>query len=148
MGGTGSGRPGKPTGRHHLHGTFRADRHADRVDDQIYDGVPEPPAGMLGDARDLWDLIVPSLIGAKVATAANAPQLEAMCRYWALWRESIGRVERGEVDEMDGSNLINRYYKAFNTIAIKFGMTPIDRQRFIKRAEGPKLDPAARFGIN
>lgn len=147
MGGSGSGRPGKPTGQHKLHGTYRGDRHDDRCDDTLFDGIPERP-NLVGDAAKLWDAIVPSLIGAKIATEVDAAALESMCRLWALYLNMLDQVEQMEDHNniAKSSTILARYHREFCKLACRFGLTPVDRMRFSK-PKGEHVSAADKFGI-
>lgn len=151
MGGTGSGRPGKPTVVLKRQGTFRDDRHAKRVDDAMYDGVPKKPTNLKGDALKLWKLLEPQLVGSGVATEVDAPAMESMCRWWGLWREQMSKLESGYYDDDDlstASVIAARYHREWRMMASRFGLSPADRLRFERKADDTEEDSAsARFGI-
>lgn len=149
MGGKGSGRPGKPTAQHKLEGTYRGDRHDGRVDDAMYNGVPKRPTGLKGDALKLWNLLYPQFVKSGVATEVDAPAIESMCRWWALWRDQMRDIETGNVEDFGKASVVAaRYHREFRIMAGKFGLSPADRLRFTTRVdEDGKQTPTGKFGI-
>lgn len=151
MGGSGSGRRGKPTAAHILHGTLRSDRHSERIDNSLYSGFPSKPDGLDELASQLWDALEPQLRGSNCVKEVDATNLEAMCRYWSLWKRSTASLENGAADEGKESVINARYWRAFTSLAIRFGFTPADRLRLSQISKGDgkgeHYDPLKSLGI-
>lgn len=146
-----AGRPPKPTAMHKLHGTYRADRHGDRVDDgQVFEGVPEKPNDLGPDADLLWDQVVAQLRTAKVVAAIDEASLEAMCRWWGRYRELMRRVDKESYDDEVCETLelrARRAWLAFDRVSSQFGMTPAARAKLKTEPKKDAHSPLDEFGI-
>ncbi len=78
------GRPRKPTARHELEGTARADRMNAR-EPRYKIGEPQKPRYILAKKRasDLWDAIVPLMLGQGTLSPAFVTALEMYCLTYA-----------------------------------------------------------------
>jgi len=107
----------KSTRQHNRDGTFRPDRHAGDV--AKADGVPIKPPDLTGRAGELWDSLEPQLVQWG-AGEIDSIMLADMCRWWA---ESRSLHEAGDVRKALAA------YRAFASIASKYGLTIADRER-------------------
>jgi P27 family predicted phage terminase small subunit len=135
-------RPRKPTQKLKLHGGYRKDRHKDRADEPEFDGTPEKPAGLKGEASALWDRIVEPLAKQHVARSIDATVLQGMCEWWALYRKAQAELDKLKLTPaktvLDSDRLnearklqmiASRAWQYFAAAAAKFGLTPVDRAR-------------------
>jgi hypothetical protein len=138
------GRKPKMTAKHVLEGTFRAERHAGRVDSV----APASPANLpkpdvIGEAgKWLWELTIRNLPGG-VLRDQDAAKLELMCVSWEQYRKLL---ERMQID--DDPKLISKLKNLADMIdkfGKQFGMSPLDRASL--KVEDPKepMDPFAEF---
>jgi len=137
------GRPAKTTAQHRLAGTFRADRHGDRLDGVVATGTPErPPCGELDDtAIWLWDLVVKCLPTGALGRLDSAV-LFGVCRAYSLWLQTERQID-GEADPFERRRLIRTagiLWERFSRNAAKFGMNPSDRARLKAPAGDPILE--------
>ena len=137
------GRPRKPTAQLKLSGTYRADRHGNRVDDTVAAGKPLKPTWLKGDASAAWEAMVGSL-AAGVLTYADSMLLAGAARWWASWRKYDGVLQAGEADGYKAMMMAAIAWKNFEKCAAKLGLNPIDRAKM--RCETKEL-PAALPGL-
>lgn len=135
------GRPRKPTAEHERDGTLREDRHGGRRREPAFGGEPARPKGMGKDAAELWDVIVPHLVGRGVAKATDAAALELLCFWWGKWR-ILSRKKR---DDLQHDSRLAMASKQWNAIAAKFGLTPADRARLEVPEGGDLKNPFEAF---
>lgn len=124
------GRPRKPTEKHKLDGTYRQDRHANRIDSGANLPPIEKPADLAGDAADLWDLLVRTLPPG-VLGASDMPTLAGACRWWGEWRRWDRELSNpdSEMDVYKASILAGMAWKCYTQAASKLGLSPVDRAR-------------------
>ena len=138
------GRKPKMTAKHVLEGTFRAERHAGRVD-SVAAASPAnlPKPDVIGEAgKWLWELTIRNLPGG-VLRDQDAAKLELMCVSWEQYRKLL---ERMQID--DDPKLISKLKNLADMIdkfGKQFGMSPLDRASL--KVEDPKepIDPFAEF---
>jgi phage terminase small subunit len=138
------GRKPKMTAKHVLEGTFRAERHAGRVD-SVAAASPAnlPKPNVIGEAgKWLWELTIRNLPGG-VLRDQDAAKLELMCVSWEQYRKLL---ERMQID--DDPKLISKLKNLADMIdkfGKQFGMSPLDRASL--KVEDPKepMDPFAEF---
>lgn len=132
------------TAKHVLEGTFRAERHAGRVD-SVAAASPAnlPKPDVIGEAgKWLWELTIRNLPGG-VLRDQDAAKLELMCVSWEQYRKLL---ERMQID--DDPKLISKLKNLADMIdkfGKQFGMSPLDRASL--KVEDPKepMDPFAEF---
>lgn len=123
------GRPRKTAEELRRSGTFRADRHGARANAPEFGGSPARPKDLSPDARKHWDLVVPALARAGVATAVDGPALEAMCEAWAEYK-AAKKLKAPTIREMRQRQMLkSAAYREWYGIAAKFGLTPSDRAK-------------------
>lgn len=75
-----TGRPPKPTAAHRARGTYREDRHGNRVV-EAEEGIPKPPARLTADERKCWHELVEQLRHVPgLLTLADATALEGAAK--------------------------------------------------------------------
>ena len=132
------------TAKHVLEGTFRAERHAGRVDSVAAASLANlPKPDVIGEAgKWLWELTIRNLPGG-VLRDQDAAKLELMCVSWEQYRKLL---ERMQID--DDPKLISKLKNLADMIdkfGKQFGMSPLDRASL--KVEDPKepMDPFAEF---
>ena len=146
--GAGGGRPPKPLSLLKLDGTYTRSRHANRIDDSLFDGKPKKANWLAFEAKRFWKWQVEPLIEKGVATEADSATLQAMAQLWARWRWADQQCSECLHDVYDfarwtrvSTSLIQR----FDNLASRFGMTPVDRARLrVQPTEQPD-DNEERF---
>ena len=140
------GRPRKPTWEHKLNGTYREDRHGNRV--EVGGGTmdPNPPIELSDDEGVLWTQVVESL-SPEVVCPLDITTLYALCRWWGIWCECEKAIrEKGPEDSYRLHIQAVSAWKQFAALAAKFGLTPIDRAK-LDFPPPKQHDPLAQFGI-
>ncbi len=139
------GRPRKTTEELESTGNFRADRHGGRTRAPKFDGEPAMPSGLSADAKKLWELVVPPLIAKRVATAVDAPALEAMCTAWGEY-QSARRIKAYDLDDKRKRQmLMNAALKNWRDLAATFGLTPADRAKLEVGPDGEETNRIKAF---
>jgi len=134
------GRPRKTLEELRQMGAFRPARHADRIDEPQFDGVPVKPRGLDPIASKHWDAVVPDLVARAVVKGIDAPALTSMCILWSLFQKSAKKAEADPTDKLVRS-AITGYHAAWVRVAASVGLTPADRARLSIRP------PEKRDGI-
>lgn len=125
------GRPKKTLGEVLKDKTFRADRHAPLLASATRPvTAPTRPADLTGPAAELWDTITTTFRDTIGETDAVA--LHALCCWWDHWK----RIETWLRAAIPGTTEHGRLLRAlatatkgFSTFSIRFGLSPIDRER-------------------
>ena len=73
-----TGRPATPVGIHLLQGTYREHRHGAAANGVLADGEPKMPQRLRGEARKLWQSVVPGLIKTGVAKRCRVVRVESL----------------------------------------------------------------------
>jgi len=129
------GRPRKPLDMKLFEGEYRPVRDGPEDAAVRLPGTPEPTRKLKGEGLKLWKAVVPTLTQHRVATAADAPALTAMCEWWGLYRrhmtalEKLPAAQRGGLAEQRMTMLALSAWKAFSQAAATFGLNPSDRAR-------------------
>lgn len=145
-------RPRKPTESLKTDGTFRKDRHGDRLDaSHEFFAIPSSPTNLGKDGKKLWDMVVDELAAAKVVSELDAPALQAMCQWWQRYLDITAaiadmQIEDEEVEQLE--NRARRAWQSFDKVAARFGMTPSDRAKLVTAPkEGCDESPLSSLGI-
>jgi phage terminase small subunit len=113
-----------------LEGTYRADRHATRID--AHGKLPsiEKPAWLQGVASELWDAIVSTLPPA-VLCRADAATLAGACRWWAEWQRWDAELlnPNSQIDPYKATMAAEKAWRCYLAAASKVGLSPVDRAR-------------------
>jgi P27 family predicted phage terminase small subunit len=133
-------RPPKTVEQHKQDGTYQKCRHADRGTNMEPVKSVSCPEKLTGEARKLWDTVVPRLCSADLVTEADKPVLEHAFHCYGLAVDLHRIAEKHEGGEaayiasltrMDKDVVYEslRYMQEFDKIMYKFGMTPVERAR-------------------
>ena len=117
------GRPRKPTEILKLQGALEKNkkRYAGRGNEPKPTGTPRMSVKLDGEAKEIWDRVVPQLTELGVATELDSDELTAMCLWWSEFHRWRTGQATGRETKMAAA------YKNFRTISAKFGLTPSDR---------------------
>ncbi len=125
-------RPPKSTAAHKRDGTFRDDRHGDRVPDAEFpDAQLACPEDLSGEAAVAWYRVVKSL-PPDYLKQADIDHLAGMCRWLAQFNAISAAMEKIEVTAPPYyklSMLAGMAWKHFAAASSRFGMTPADRAK-------------------
>lgn len=144
----GPGRPPKPIAMRIADGTYDPEKHG--VDPMPTMGSPVMPAHLAGDAKDLWELVVPTMVKHGIAGEIDAPELTIMCEFWAEYRRVMKWVQSMDVKHPKYGKMLFTAGTAntnFNNAAAKFGMTPSDRAKLgvdLKEKKASGVQPRKR----
>lgn len=134
------GRNPDPTEKLKARGTFRKDRHGDRVDNE-FEGQPMPLKRLTGDALKLWKFVVESL-PQKVLAEADSLLIQIMCESYANYRKA--EKEHNKSGEWKDFCKMQAFAKQVREIASRLGMSPVDRAKLKVSSPGKKsTDPVA-----
>lgn len=149
------GRPPKPLPLINLHGTFRADRHAGRLESPAVPAdVPDVPPDLTEDAETVWLHLCANLQVMGVLSKVDANAIERYAKLFARWRQCEKHIQEhglglmtpkgfAEFPELKESHRIN---EALRKLETQFGLTPSARMRLIPQGPGKKQeDPDAKF---
>ena len=117
------GRPPKSTAEHKLTGTYRPDRHGDRLDAVDAMGAPAKPDGLDGDASWAWDQIVAGLPEG-VLGSVDVLVMIGTCRWWSLWKKWDKKANGSGKGVYRATILATVCWKQFSTAAAKLGLSP------------------------
>ena len=152
------GPPRTPTATLEARGSWRAKRNP--REPRPEPGRPTRPQWLKGDAKKLWDRLVPQLEAMHVIAAIDREALARYCTIWMRWREAEAFIsENGltyERHDKDGEGLGPRAFpqvKIASDLAShlgrleqKFGLSPADRASVETLSSEVVLDPEdARF---
>lgn len=146
-----------------LQGTFRNGRNPkNEPDPDKIDMMPKPPSYLNKWAKRAWKELSKKLIDLGVLTIADLTVFEMMCFQYGLYRELDDRIRMYVTDRSTGKRRRRTYseyfagqnsqtipeYTAlknsvntFNTLAQKFGLNPVDRNRIDLPAPEEGVDP-------
>ena len=130
------GRPPKTVEQHLRDGTYRKDRHGDRLYAEATGAIGEPPDELSDEAAQIWRATAAALY--KTLGEGDRDILAHYCRWCAMARQLMRDAE-SESNPLDRIKLVNAAAmatKQYASLATKIGATPMDRQRL-------KGDPTA-----
>lgn len=126
-----SGRKPKPTQLKLLHGTFRPDR-ANPNEPRPEIAPPPVPAWLTGEARRLWEEIVPELVALGILSRIDGPSLACYCSAVA----DLARARRVIQLHGKGQDVLQKWLaiqatamRQVREFASEFGLTPSARTR-------------------
>ena len=131
-----------------MEGTARKDRENKRAP-KAKRGRPRAPSWLNDDALKMWDEMSELLDGMQVLTRADGKVLAVMCDQWARWRDmqdwldeegstyttvnSQGvEMHRPRPEAAQAGACLDRFIR----LSERFGLTPVDRERAQRRADG------------
>lgn len=123
------GRHPKPLMDHIADGTYRADKHGDRVYCEPIGDIGEPPADMPVEGIRYWQETVASLRDS--LGESDRPILEGASRWWVILQRELHEYKNC-FDDKDRAKAISSAgaaSKAFLSFVMRLGASPIDRQR-------------------
>lgn len=140
------GRPKKSLVDHVRDGTYRRDRHGPLPGEKPPASVPlaQPPSRPQAAPQaqsELWDQLTRLLAG--VVTDRDVPILTELCWWWTEFRKvqadlaTMAPGEKGYKDKLVCAGICSTN---LDKLAVRFGLTPVDRAR-LKGDGGP---PAAK----
>lgn len=106
-------------------------------------GGVAPPASVKGFALELWNRLAPTLILAKLLSAADVPAFARYCRLSARWEQAERTIEdEGLTYESESAHgklkrahpaamLSMRYSRELLSLETQFGLLPAERQRIM-----------------
>jgi phage terminase small subunit len=118
----------KSTAELRLAGTFRDDRHGERIDEIAATGRPRKPDWLKGEAGRAWDFVVSSMAPGVLAKA-DSLVLAGACEWWSEWREYRRKRISGEGDPYKLLVMAATAWKQFMVCAAKLGLSPVDRTK-------------------
>ncbi len=108
-------------------GTYRADRHADRVDDQFSKEPPTPPAELSRAEKKLFRQIVASYpVG--TLTPSDSIILTLAVRWYLEW-QALDAILRDDPSDYKTATLAAMASKQLLAALSKLGLNPVDRRR-------------------
>lgn len=119
-------RPPKSIDQHKSEGTFRADRHAGRLDTLPAHGLPVMPARFTATEKEVWDRVLAQWKGTDIVGEIDTAELTACCEMWGLYRQAVSVAKDCPTDK-EARCAVVAYLEQFNKLAAKFGMTWGDR---------------------
>lgn len=90
------------------------------------------PKHLVGDAKALWERVVPGAIRVGLLTIVDLPNFEAYCQSYARWRE---------FEKLTGKNLELAISKGYRNAAVK------ERQLMLQFGARFGFDPSSRSNV-
>lgn len=139
------GQQPKTIARHKRDGTYRRDRHGDRVDDSDFEGdLPERPADLSVDELSVWELVLGTSPDG-VLRAIDESELIGCCWWYGEYCKAMRCMRPMKATAKAYYRLANLAaiaWKHFAAAASRFGMTPADRARLkMTKADEKQEDP-------
>lgn len=129
----GRGRNPKTTQEHHDDGTYRADRHAGRLDSMVDSGLPVPPFELDDNERWAWNLACNNLPPSAIAEM-DSLALYGLVKFYGRWLKLMQYAEDNP-DDLQGAAMAIGAWKQVSQMLARFGMTPADRAKIKFDAE-------------
>ena len=129
------GRPPKPSATLRASGGFRADRHADRLDENWQGGLVEPP-GMLKRERDEWARLV-QMIPDGILVGVDGEALLQYIRWKHLLNQNIKKAGK----DYKAFCIASGAQKQLNALAAQLGFTPRARASIKLQIASEEEDP-------
>lgn len=124
------GRTPKSKAQHKRNGTYRKDRHGDRLDDSDFKGEL-PPCPLTGLAAEIWAQVVASSPEGQLR-AIDALHLEGLCQWGAECQriqDALRNIDPADAGYYRMLQQMTMAWKHFAAASSRFGMTPVDRAR-------------------
>ncbi len=130
------GRRPKSIEEHKAHGTYRKDRHANRLTVAPLTEIPEPPQDFAPVLREHWRETCEKLIGMGILTAMDLDAVKAYCQWWEIARQAHKEMTgQMVVQAQSGASKPSPALAVYCTAAKnlqwyweQFGFTPRSRQ--------------------
>lgn len=128
----------KPTNEHQKTGTFRPDRHGNRVDSQTPGIETKPPPPAHFDARHVseWDKVCGHVVDMGVMAAPDVYLLEIYVSNWFIWQDAAMEVrQKGSTIQNDEGRTVKNpavlvmaeAWKVLSVVSGLFGFSPRGR---------------------
>ena len=140
------GRKPKLATKHKLDGTFREDRHGNRLESVAFNSSPlnlPPPDSLREDGKQQWMMVVATLPDF-VLKSCDEGKLYQL----AFIRQQLNDVQNAIESSPVDVQLIQTYIKLssqYDRIARQFGLSPIDRAAMKVEDQKEAVDPFAEF---
>jgi phage terminase small subunit len=140
------GRKPKLATKHKLDGTYRADRHASRLESVAFGSAPlrlNPPETLRQDGKQQWQAVLDTL-PSNVLKNCDEGKLYQL----AFIRQQLNDVQSALQSSPVDVTLINTYIKLsgqYDRLARQFGLSPIDRAAMKVEEPQKDADPFAEF---
>lgn len=137
------GHNAKSKSQHKRDRTYRADRHAELVEDSDFAGdLPERPDDLTADEVAVWELVT-TTSPEGLLRAIDASELTGCCWWYGEYCKVMRAMRPMEAIEKDYYRLANLAaisWKHFAAAASRFAMTPADRARMKVAPKQEKVD--------
>ncbi len=132
------GRNRKSRATHLLHGTFRADRHADLPTEIAPIETFDPPKSLRGKPRTIWNELAPCAFNARTLTPATTAAFTMLCRGVAKERAlSVSKRYAGGPNHRGLMQRVGSWLK-------DFGLAPIGKPMY-EAKPAAATNPLDRF---
>jgi len=139
-----SGRPPKPTTHHIEDGTFRKDRHGNRVELHVDAAVLQSPFESGSEEQQAWDRIVKTL-PAEMLTNLDYDKLQVYCEAWGQYRRVWPEFVKDPLDKDVRITALSLMDKVI-ALGREFGMSPMSRMSLkLPPEEKEATDPLAEM---
>lgn len=127
-----AGRPPKPFEQHELDGTFRPDRHG--AQPIRAHGFALKPDDLDECASRVWDVLVKDLNRTAVAGEVDSVVLAEGCRWYSRYCRFSVALDSDKISHepdklLKLAKLVALCWQKFADVAMRFGLTPVDRMR-------------------
>lgn len=129
----------KPTHDLKLHGGYRKDRHANRLDVVPPEGSPVCPAEFDAQQKEIWQSVIELYAKSDALGRVDSAELIALCETWGLYRAAVSLAKADPIDKEIRCATV-AYLTMFDRLASKFGLTPTARASI-------KLETKTKKGI-
>ena len=140
------GRKPKLASKHKLDGTFRADRHASRLESVEFKSSQlrlAPPDSLREDGKRQWQIVLDTLPDFVLKNCDEGKLYQL-----AFIRQQLNDVQTAIQSSPVDVTLINTYIKLsgqYDRIGRQFGLSPIDRAALKVDDQKEDVDPFAEF---
>lgn len=138
-------------------GTFRKDRHENRIETVVIpmETVPDPPEYFDKRHREKWSNTCKKMFDLSILADQDKDLIEVYVCHWFLWLDSSAEVRKKGVTFSDEGRIIknpavaimNESAKVVNQMGALFGFSPRARMG-IKTEKKKPVDPLDEFGDN
>ena len=145
----GRGRKPTPTAILKLQGTYRHDRHSDRIDAvEGREGVPECPKWFDREGKSAWSRVTASLGELHLLSPDDWQKLAGLCQEWSVYVRTSKRLNAMKATDSGWSSTEAVKLKSINTAAFNnycrvcgdFGLDPVSRGKIKVEKKEPVGD--------
>lgn len=145
-----NGRNHKPLAQHKLEGTFRKERHENKLYLDAYKVAPKPPSNLGAEGNKEWQRIASVLVQNQILTPMDIKALEFYCMQFDIIYDCYEDIkQKGVTAKGYNDNIVKNpawqtmkeAIELTNKIAAKFGLNPVDRMKItVKPQEEDELE--------